>query len=53
MQSPYPLGYLSENAAYYYLHDGRDPEEYVNDTGLLFVTKDNIDTEEAQNVMYE
>ena len=53
MQSPYQMGYLSAKAAYDYLHDGREPEEYVNDTGLLFVTKDNIDTEEAQNVMYE
>lgn len=53
MQSPYQMGYLSAKAAYDYLHDGIEPEEYINDTGLLFVTKDNIDTEEAQNVMYE
>lgn len=53
MQNPHAMGYMSVKAAYEYVTQGIEPEEYINDTGAVFVTQDNMDTEEAQEVMFE
>lgn len=50
VQNPYNMGYLGVKAAVEAL-SGKKLEKDI-DTGIVFVTKDNIDTTEAQNVLY-
>jgi ribose transport system substrate-binding protein len=50
VQSSYNMGYLGVKAAYD-AATGKKVEAYV-DTGFLMVTKDNIDSQEAKNVLY-
>lgn len=51
VQSSYNMGYLGVKTAYDVAFGGKTVEPYV-DTGFLLVTKDNIDSEEAKNVLY-
>lgn len=53
MQSPYNMGYMACKAGIEYILNGTKPEQWFNDTGILFVTKDNIDSEDAAKVMYD
>ena len=50
VQSSYNMGYLGVKTAYDAAM-GKTVEAYV-DTGFLLVTKDNIDSQEAKNVLY-
>lgn len=50
VQSPYNMGYLGVKAAVDAI-DGKKLEKFI-DTGVIFVTKENIDTPAAQNVLY-
>ncbi len=50
VQSPYNMGYLGVKAAVDAL-EGKSIAKNI-DTGIIFVTKENIDTPEAQNVLY-
>jgi len=51
VQSSYNMGYLGVKTAYDAAFAGKTVEAYV-DTGFLMVTKDNIDSQEAKNVLY-
>jgi ribose transport system substrate-binding protein len=51
VQSSYNMGYLGVKTAYDAAFGGKTVEAYV-DTGFLLVTKDNIDTQDAKNVLY-
>jgi len=51
VQSSYNMGFLGVKTAYDASIGGKKVEAYV-DTGFLMVTKDNIDTTEAKNVLY-
>ncbi|HMB21238.1 MAG TPA: ABC transporter substrate-binding protein [Anaerolineales bacterium] len=51
VQSSYNMGYLGVKTAYDVAFGGKTVEAYV-DTGFLIVTPDNIDSEEAKNVLY-
>jgi len=51
VQSSYNLGYLGVKAAYD-VAIGKKKIPAVVDTGFLLVTKDNIDSEAAKNVLY-
>ncbi|MFN2297213.1 MAG: substrate-binding domain-containing protein [Anaerolineales bacterium] len=51
VQSSYNMGYLGVMTAYDAAFAGKTVEKFV-DTGFLMVTKDNIDTQDAQNVLY-
>jgi ribose transport system substrate-binding protein len=51
VQSSYNMGYLGVKTAYDVAFGGKTVEPYV-DTGFLVVTPDNIDSEEAKNVLY-
>jgi len=51
VQSSYNLGYLGVKAAYD-VAIGKKKIPAVVDTGFLIVTKDNIDSEAAKNVLY-
>ena len=51
VQSSYNMGYLGVKAAYDVAFADKTVEPYV-DTGFLMVTKDNIDSQEAKNVLY-
>ncbi|MEJ2149283.1 MAG: substrate-binding domain-containing protein, partial [Chloroflexota bacterium] len=51
VQSSYNMGYLGVMTAYQAAVEGQAVEHYV-DTGFVMVDKDNIDSEEAQNVLY-
>jgi ribose transport system substrate-binding protein len=51
VQSSYNMGYLGVMTAYDAAFAGITVEKYV-DTGFLMVTKDNIDTQDAMNVLY-
>jgi ribose transport system substrate-binding protein len=51
VQSSYNMGYLGVMTAYDVAFAGNTVEPYV-DTGFLMVTKDNIDSTEAKNVLY-
>lgn len=51
VQSSYNMGYLGVKTAYDVAFGGKTVEAYV-DTGFLVVTPDNIDSEEAKNVLY-
>ena len=53
MQSPYTMGYESVKAAIEYLQNGTEPDEWFNDTGVMFVTQDNIESDDAAKVMYD
>lgn len=50
VQSPYNMGYLGVKAALD-AAEGKTPEKDI-DTGIVFVTKDNIDSTEAKQVLY-
>lgn len=51
VQSSYNMGFLGVKTAYDVAYNGTKVEKYV-DTGFLMVTKDNIDSTEAKNVLY-
>lgn len=51
VQSSYNMGYLGVKTAYDVAFGGKTVEPYV-DTGFLVVTPDNLDSEEAKNVLY-
>ncbi len=51
VQSSYNMGYLGVKTAYQAAFEDKAVEPYV-DTGFIMVTKDNIDSEEAKNVLY-
>ncbi len=51
VQSSYNMGYLGVKTAYEAAFEDKAVDAYV-DTGFLMVTKDNIDSEEAKNVLY-
>ena len=51
VQSSYGMGYKGVMTAYDASIGGKKVEAYV-DTGFLIVTKDNIDSKEAKNVLY-
>jgi ribose transport system substrate-binding protein len=51
VQSSYNMGYLGVMTAYEAAVEGKQVEHYV-DTGFVMVDKNNIDTPEAQNVLY-
>ncbi len=50
VQSPYNMGYLGVKAAVDAI-GGKKLDKEI-DTGIIFVTKDNVDSREAQNVLY-
>ena len=51
VQSSFNMGYLGVKTAYDVAYNGAKVENYV-DTGFVMVTKDNIDKDEAKNVLY-
>jgi ribose transport system substrate-binding protein len=51
VQSSYNMGFLGVKTAYEAAVEGKTVEHFV-DTGFIIVTKDNIDTTEAKNVLY-
>jgi ribose transport system substrate-binding protein len=51
VQSSYNMGYLGVKTAYDASFGKKTVAAYV-DTGFLMVTKDNIDTQDAKNVLY-
>ena len=51
VQSSYNMGYLGVKTAYDVAFAGKTIDAYV-DTGFLMVTKDNIDSQDAKNVLY-
>jgi ribose transport system substrate-binding protein len=51
VQSSYNMGYLGVKTAYDVAFGDKTVEPYV-DTGFLMVTKDNIDSQDAKNVLY-
>jgi ribose transport system substrate-binding protein len=51
VQSSYNMGYLGVKTAYDVAFLGKTVTKTI-DTGFLMVTKDNIDTQEAKNVLY-
>jgi ribose transport system substrate-binding protein len=51
VQSSYNMGYLGVKYAYDVAFAGKTIPDYV-DTGFLMVTKDNIDSQDAKNVLY-
>ncbi len=51
VQSAYNMGYLGVKAAYDVAFQGKTINPYV-DTGFLIVTKDNIESQDAKNVLY-
>ena len=51
VQSSYNMGYLGVKSAYDVAFGGKTIDPYV-DTGFLMVTKDNIDSQDAKNVLY-
>ena len=51
VQSSFNMGYLGVLTAYQAAIEGVEVEPYV-DTGFIIVDKDNIDSEEARNVLY-
>jgi len=51
VQSAYNMGYMGVKDAYAVAFQDQKVPAYV-DTGFLMVTKDNIDTTEAKNVLY-
>jgi ribose transport system substrate-binding protein len=51
VQSSYNMGYLGVKTAYDAAIAKKTVQAYV-DTGFLMVTKDNIDSQEAKNVLY-
>jgi ribose transport system substrate-binding protein len=51
VQSSYNMGYLGVMTAYQAAIAGEEVEPFV-DTGFVIVDVDNIDSDEAQNVLY-
>jgi ribose transport system substrate-binding protein len=51
VQSSFNMGYLGVKYAYDVAFAGKTIPDYV-DTGFLMVTKDNIDSQDAKNVLY-
>ena len=51
VQSAYNMGYLGVKTAYDVAFQAKTIDAYT-DTGFLMVTKDNIDTQDAKNVLY-
>jgi len=51
VQSSYNMGYLGVKTAYEVAFEGKTVEHFV-DTGFIMVDANNIDSEEAQNVLY-
>ena len=51
VQSSYNMGYLGVMTAFKAALEGETVEHYV-DTGFLMVDKDNVDSQEALNVLY-
>jgi ribose transport system substrate-binding protein len=51
VQSSYNMGFMGVKTAYDVAFGGKKVEAYV-DTGFLMVTKDNVDSKEAKNVLY-
>jgi ribose transport system substrate-binding protein len=51
VQSSYNMGFLGVKTAYDASIGGKTVEPYV-DTGFIIVTKDNVDSQEAKNVLY-
>ncbi len=51
VQSSFNMGYLGVKAAYDVAFAGKTIAAYT-DTGFLMVTKDNIDSQDAKNVLY-
>lgn len=43
-QNFYTIGYKSAEIMYQYLAEGKEPEQFNNDSGSMFVSLDNIDT---------
>ena len=54
MQSPFKMGYEAAKAGLEYIINGVTPSgPWFNDAGVLFMTKDNIDSDEAKLIMTE
>jgi ribose transport system substrate-binding protein len=54
MQSPYEMGYQAAYAGLNYIVNGVRPTgPWFNDTGVLLMTRENIDSPEAQLIMRE
>ncbi len=51
VQSSYNMGFLGVKTAYDVAFAGKKVDAYV-DTGFLMVTKDNVESQEAKNVLY-
>lgn len=51
VQSSYNMGFMGVKTAYDVAFAGKKVEAYV-DTGFLMVTKDNVESTEAKNVLY-
>jgi ribose transport system substrate-binding protein len=51
VQSSYNMGYLGVKTAYEAAFEGKTVDHFV-DTGFIIVDKDNIDSQEAKNVLY-
>jgi ribose transport system substrate-binding protein len=51
VQSSFNMGYLGVKTAYDVAFGGKTVPEFV-DTGFIMVTKDNIDSQDAKNVLY-
>jgi ribose transport system substrate-binding protein len=51
VQSSFNMGYLGVKTAYDVAFGGKTVSEFV-DTGFIMVTKDNIDSQDAKNVLY-
>lgn len=51
VQSSYNMGFMGVKTAYDVAFAGKKVDAYV-DTGFLMVTKDNVDSTEAKNVLY-
>jgi ribose transport system substrate-binding protein len=51
VQSSFNMGYLGVKTAYDVAFNNKTVDAYV-DTGFLMVTKDNIDSQDAKNVLY-
>ena len=51
VQSSYNMGYLGVKTAYEVAFEGKTVEHFV-DTGFLMVDKDNVNSQDALNVLY-
>ncbi|HSB01109.1 MAG TPA: substrate-binding domain-containing protein, partial [Anaerolineales bacterium] len=51
VQSSYNMGYLGVKTAYEAAFEGKTVEHFV-DTGFIIVDQNNIDSQDAKNVLY-